>query len=260
MIMTFACLHDRIEIEAFLRKNIFLHLYSIGDLDDFFWPYTHWYGLKTGNTLTAIALLYAAPGLPVLLALSEEPVLMRELLAQIQYLLPPHFYAHLSPGLETAFINTHDLEAHGEHYKMALTDKTLLSPFQHLRTVHLGEQNLEEIKEFYRESYPGNWFDPRMLQTGQYFGIRENNNLVSIAGIHVYSPQYRVAALGNITTHPSFRSRGYGKVATAAVCRSLLKSVDYIGLNVKADNAAAIACYQKLGFKIIASYNEFMIF
>lgn len=30
-------LHDRAQIEKFLRQNPHLHLYEIGDLDDYFW-------------------------------------------------------------------------------------------------------------------------------------------------------------------------------------------------------------------------------
>ncbi|RPI74732.1 MAG: GNAT family N-acetyltransferase, partial [Desulfobacteraceae bacterium] len=230
-----------------------------GDLDDFFWPSTAWHGLKTNTGLTAVALLYAAPSLPVLLALSEEPVAMRELLTEIRYLLPPRFYTHLSPGLETDFKPTHALDPHGEYYKMALIDTTSLSRFQHPGAVKLGDTDLPAILKFYAQSYPGNWFDPRMLQTGQFFGIKEKGDLVSIAGIHVYSPCYKVAALGNITTRPDFRGKSYGALVTAAVCGSLLKTVDHIGLNVKADNAAAIACYRKLGFEVIGSYNEFIL-
>jgi len=32
-----------------------------------------------------------------------------------------------------------------------------------------------------------------------------------------------------------------------------------IGLNVKADNHAAISCYKKNGFEIVASYGEFVV-
>ncbi len=35
--------------------------------------------------------------------------------------------------------------------------------------------------------------------------------------------------------------------------------VDLIGLNVKADNAPALACYSRLGFEIVAPYAEFTI-
>jgi predicted GNAT family acetyltransferase len=65
--------------------------------------------------------------------------------------------------------------------------------------------------------------------------------------------------LGNITTHPDYRGRGYGRIVTAGVCKSLLSEIDHIGLNVKADNASAIRCYEKLGFEVIGSYGEFEV-
>jgi hypothetical protein len=35
--------------------------------------------------------------------------------------------------------------------------------------------------------------------------------------------------------------------------------VDHVGLNVKADNDAAMACYRKLGFEVITPYGEFTV-
>ena len=37
---------DRETIERFLRNDIGLHLYELGDLDDFFWPRTMWYAAR----------------------------------------------------------------------------------------------------------------------------------------------------------------------------------------------------------------------
>ena len=74
----------------------------------------------------------------------------------------------------------------------------------------------------------------------------------------VLNCEYKVASLGNIATHPDFRRKGYGKKTTAQLCRSLLNSVEHIGLNVKTDNLSAIKCYEKLGFEIVAVYEEFM--
>ncbi|MHC4559779.1 MAG: GNAT family N-acetyltransferase, partial [Planctomycetota bacterium] len=112
---------------------------------------------------------------------------------------------------------------------------------------------------FFKKAYPGNFFEPRMLETNQYYGIRESDELISIAGVHVYSQRYKVAALGNITTHPNYRGRGYGTTVTAKVCKSLLREIDHIGLNVKADNTSAVRCYEKLGFEVVDSYGEFEI-
>jgi ribosomal protein S18 acetylase RimI-like enzyme len=43
------------------------------------------------------------------------------------------------------------------------------------------------------------------------------------------------------------------------VCRSLLRRVDTIALNVATDNDAAIACYRELGFEDTAPYEEWMV-
>ncbi|MBC8401276.1 MAG: GNAT family N-acetyltransferase [Candidatus Marinimicrobia bacterium] len=98
-----------------------------------------------------------------------------------------------------------------------------------------------------------------MLESGQYFGYFEDHHLVSIAGIHVYSPAYNAAALGNITTHPDYRGGGFATKVTAACCQSLLKNITRIGLNIKADNLAGLTLYKKLGFTEYAPYSEFML-
>jgi len=79
----------------------------------------------------------------------------------------------------------------------------------------------------------------------QYFGICDGEDVVCVAGIHVYSAEQRVAALGNIATATTHRRRGLARRATARLCQSLLESVDVIGLNVKADNHGAIAAMSR---------------
>jgi ribosomal protein S18 acetylase RimI-like enzyme len=251
-------LRDKRELERFFRNNVFLHLYSIGDLDEFFWQNTTWYALKRDNEILAVALFYTGLELPTLLAFSERISVMEDLLQSILNELPERLYAHLSPGLEAILGKRFTLEPHGEHYKMALRNGARLDEVDCSQVVQLSVADLDELQRFYRKSYPENWFDPRMLETGQYFGLRRNGGLISAGGIHVYSEKYRVAALGNITTHPEHRNMGYARLVTARLCQSLCDRVDHIGLNVKADNAAAIACYRVLGFEICASYGEYM--
>ena len=249
-------LQDKEDIRAFFSKNISLHLYEIGDLDEFFWPYTAWHALKDADGLKAVVLLYTETSLLVLLALTEEPAFTRELLQSLIPTLPGRFYAHLSPGLEDVFQGSRKLVSHGRHYKMALTRAALLDAVDVSQVVPLTSNDLADLENLYGQSYPGNWFVPRMLKTNQYFGIHGPRGLVSAAGIHVYSPTYKVAALGNITTHPDFRGQGLGKAVTAKLCLSLLETVEHIGLNVQMDNGKAIRCYRRLGFEVIGSYEE----
>jgi predicted GNAT family acetyltransferase len=68
-----------------------------------------------------------------------------------------------------------------------------------------------------------------------------------------------VAALGNITTLPELRGHGLATKATAGLCKQLLKSVDFVGLNVRTDNQAAIRAYQRVGFEIAGVYHEWMM-
>ncbi|MCD4702362.1 MAG: GNAT family N-acetyltransferase [Candidatus Aegiribacteria sp.] len=256
--MDFEFIHDRRELENYLRKNIFLNIYAIGDLDDFFWPCTCWFGHRSAGKVDSVALLYTGMKLPTLIIMSEDISPARELLASIEHLLPDPVYCHLSPGLEGALEKSRDLETHRRFYRMALLDREAIYDNDCRDVVQLKGSDLEELLGFYDRSYPRNWFDPRMLETGKYFCIRHNGNIVSAGGIHVYSSEYRVGTLGNIATHPEYRGSGFGTAVTAMVCRSMLKTVDHIGLNVRTDNSAAISCYEKLGFRTVASYCEFM--
>ncbi|MCB9136473.1 MAG: GNAT family N-acetyltransferase [Anaerolineales bacterium] len=259
--MALISLHDKAKIEAFLRLNVALHLYELGDLDPFFWPLTQWYGWQEAGELKALALLYVAFSPPVLLALAppEHIPTLRGLVTQLNPLLPRQVYTHLTLGIEDLFHVDFQLESYGIHQKMSLIDPTRLEAFLTPEVVRLTPADHPALATLYSASYPDNAYDPRMLETGQFFGLWYEGKLVSVAGIHVYSPAYRVATIGNVATHPAYRNRGLGQTVIATLTHSLLAKVDDIGLNVKVDNLAAIHTYKKLGFETVAPYHEIML-
>ena len=257
--MKTVCLKDKDTIETFFRSNVFLHIYSLGDLDDFFWRDTKWHALTDEDAIQVIALIYTGGKLPCLHIHAEDDKIVHaeKLLHYLVPTLPECFHAHLNLGLENILMERYTLRPRGEHYKMALVNKSLPSNIDTSQATGLSKSHLSEILNLFEKAYPGNFFEPRMLETKQYYGIRQSGELISTAGVHVYSRRYRVAALGNITTHPNYRCKGFGTIVTAKVCQSLLTETDHIGLNVKADNTSAIKCYERLGFEIIDSYGEF---
>jgi predicted GNAT family acetyltransferase len=252
-------LHDKDEIAAFLRKKPWLHLYHLGDLDDFFWPYTVWYASKVNGEIDQLALIYTALDDPVLLAISEDAPAMCALLKSILHLLPRRIYSHLSEGVPEAFAEHYHVESNGQYQKMLLTDSARLTTVDTADVVHITPADQAEVERLFADSYPGNWFDPRMLETNFYYGIRRDGQLVNVAGVHVYSADFRVAALGNITTHPAYRGQGLATATGAKLCRELGASTDYIGLNVNRANASAIFAYERLGFEWKANYGEYML-
>jgi GNAT superfamily N-acetyltransferase len=248
-------LHDKAIIFNYLKSNPGLYIYSIGDLDDFYWPKTIWFALEEYDTIRSIALLYFGGDTPVLLAFCEEKTdHSYRLLERIKNILPVRFNAHLSPGLIDVFGRENITEDYGLSCKMILTKIVNEKPDSHIR--RLSVDDLPVIRDFYTVSYPQNWFDSRMLETNKYFGYFFDNRLVGVSGIHIYSEEYKVAALGNIATHPDYRGQQIGYKLTSALCYDLQKSVDLIGLNVKTDNKYAIRCYEKTGLKVIATYEE----
>ena len=80
---------------------------------------------------------------------------------------------------------------------MGMMDYSRIDGIDTSGTVPISVNDLDEVLFLYQISYPENAFDPKMLQTGQYVGYWKNNQLLCVGGVHVYSPTYGVAALGN---------------------------------------------------------------
>jgi RimJ/RimL family protein N-acetyltransferase len=255
------CLHSKEEVEGFCRRNPSLHIYALGDLDDFFWPHTTWYAFREGGQVRQLVLLYTGHLLPTVLAYAELPIgPMRDLLRDLLRVLPRRFYAHLTESLADILAGDYRIQPHGALHKMVLADRSRAVGCDGSEAVALSTADTEDLLALYGASYPGNWFVPRMLETGFYFGIRRGPALLSVAGVHVYSQPYKVAALGNITTRPDVRGQGLATAVTARLCQELLRAgIECVGLNVKADNRSAVSCYEKIGFERVADYGEYTL-
>ncbi len=256
--MNVELVHNKKVLFEFLQKEAGLQIYLTGDLDDFFWPKTSWYALKENDEIKSVALLYSGMMPPTLLCFQrKDPESAMLLLKEIKPLLPCRFYAHLGNGFADVFGSENIVEHYGVNYKMVLHKKIHFEIVNDVR--RLGINDLPRLLKLYSVAYPNNWFDNRMLESGKYLGYFIEDELIAVAGIHVYSAKYKVAALGNITTHPAFRQQGIGIKITAALCADLQQSVDVIGLNVRSDNACAIRLYENLGFEIEGKYMECLV-
>ncbi|MCR9142099.1 MAG: GNAT family N-acetyltransferase [bacterium] len=271
-------------LENFLRRDPALHAYGLGDLDEFFRPHTRWYADHPDGPQALVLRYQPGNASPVYHALGDADRTedFVRLLLEIRPEFPDDFEVHISPAILSRAVQLNlfrdfRMARRELHHKMewrpagpdGLAGKANQNDaIQIVRADTAGRSTLEQ---FYAQAYPENWFDPRMLATGAYLIACMHNSasnqseiapgdIVGAAGVHVYSEEYSVAALGNIATHPEYRRQGVGRSLTAALCELLRdQGIATVTLNVKSLNAAAIACYQSLGFRMHAKYEELSI-
>jgi predicted GNAT family acetyltransferase len=103
----------------------------------------------------------------------------------------------------------------------------------------------------------GDAFTPAQLEQGVFYGIEVDDRIVAVAGTHLVSPEYCVAAVGNVFTHPTHRGQGHATATTSAVISALLRvGIQDIVLNVSQTNVAAVHLYERLGFERYCPFLE----
>ncbi|MEQ9363848.1 MAG: GNAT family N-acetyltransferase [Leptospirales bacterium] len=274
-------------MERYLRADPVLHAYGLGDLDEYFRPHTTWYADDAEDPQALILRYQPGNASPVYHALGgpETAAAFARLLLKLRPTFPDDFEVHISPAIhvraaEQKLFRDFHISRRELHHKMewrppekdreeggmdsklagAGLANSSRSDSGHAVTFQISvatRADRADLERLYQEAYSENWFDPRMLATGVYLIARAGNHLAGVAGVHVYSEAYRVAALGNITTHPDFRRQGVARLLTEQLCELLRRNgIETITLNVKAFNKAAISCYAPLGFRFYADYEE----
>lgn len=119
------------------------------------------------------------------------------------------------------------------------------------RVARLSEKDVPAIERLYADGESTgespDFFYASMLTDGVFFGVYKGDELIAAAGTHLVSREESAAAIGNVYVRRDRRGRGLGRAVTAAVLHELA-GIATVGLNVRADNDAAIRVYQSLGF------------
>jgi ribosomal protein S18 acetylase RimI-like enzyme len=244
-------LTDKRRILAFLQLDRRYAAYAIGDLQDVMFEQSAWAGAERGGQLRALVLHFRGLTIPALFLMGENDGL-RAILQQ-----------SLRPERVFFMCRTEHLTTTQEFYTWEGTNpmwRMVLQPrrFQPLEgeCIQLGPAHYTELLQLYTGG-GGDAFNLMQLEHGVFFGVAVHDQLVAVAGTHLVSPTYGVAALGNVFTHPDCRGRGYGTLTTAAVVAELLRlGIPDIVLNVSQANSAAIRIYERLGFERYCPFLE----
>ncbi len=201
----------------------------------------------------SVVLIYHGLEPPVLFAHGEEDECVG-LLAQApagRYVF--NLRASLRQRLATRLEIVHELDM----WRMVLGSRTIPADAG-AGCVRLGTADLAALQVLF-DDHPDrpDAFHPRQLETGTFRAVTERDGIVAVAGTHIVAPGMRLAAVGNVFTHPARRRRGLAGRTTAAVVAALLDAgIDTIVLNVAQANEPAIRCYHRLGFHEHCAYQE----
>ena len=97
------------------------------------------------------------------------------------------------------------------------------------------------------------------MESGYYFGLNVDGELVSVAGIHLISEQMGLAMLGNVVTSPRARGRGYARVVTSTLCAALFESFELLALDVPMGSTSARNAFEALGFESRFHYEQVLV-
>lgn len=125
-------------------------------------------------------------------------------------------------------------------------------------TVRLDQADVGHLNRLYQLGLNAH-LPEQAVAAGVYYGVRRGTRLIAAAGTHVVSPQWGIAAVGNVYTHREYRGQGLAKLVTSAVTADLLRECETVVLNVRADNPPALAVYRALGYREHTEFEERLV-
>lgn len=123
-------------------------------------------------------------------------------------------------------------------------------------TRRLGGRNVRQINQLYRSDGTPALYTAQNIDDACYFGAFDGDRLVAVAGTHVVAREDGIGVVGNVFTHPAYRSAGHGTLVTAAVTQYLFQSCREVVLTVDPRNLPAVRAYQRLGYREVARLIE----
>ncbi|MCJ7425232.1 GNAT family N-acetyltransferase [Candidatus Bathyarchaeota archaeon] len=214
--------------------DLYLPLFGVSDI----------YCALANGEIVGVCTIYHAFAIPSL-TVNATTTMAKEALIQKALTEIRSDFISLCPPEDVDLLKNHStvLEFRPEH--QMITESPTRVKRDGIRAYRVRKKELEALDRFYIEHHAEAWV-PIQFETGPYFCVKDDNRIVSAAGVHLVAPQ--IAQLGNIVTDEAYINCGFGTVCTAALVSSLARKGRIVSLFVRIGNAPAIHMYEKLGF------------
>lgn len=238
------------EVRAFFEHDRLLAAYALADLDPANVDTARWWIGRRGRDVVAAALLVEVLPFRPCFAMGQTEalaVIFRDLREARLILAVP-------PPARLAVEQTYRFERLDRMHRMVADRRTFRPRIAH-RVTRLGPAQLDDAIDIYGEA-SRTYFTRERLQREIYFGVYADGRIASAAGTHVRSGVAGIAAVGNVLTRLAYRDQGMATSVTSAVTEAALTDHRDVVLNVREDNVPAIAVYERLGYRLHATFLE----
>jgi RimJ/RimL family protein N-acetyltransferase len=236
---------------AFFQRDRLMAAYALADIDAAEIEKARWWTATRGNEVVACALVVEALPFRPCFASGESEALVAIFRDGIH---EPRIVVATPPAGRLAVESVYRFERVEKMHRMAVTASTFRPRVTHPVT-RLGPEHLDDIIDLYGHA-SRTYFTAARLEREIYFGVYVGKTIVSAAGTHVRSRISNIAAVGNVLTRLAYRDRGMATSVTSAATEAALEQHRDVVLNVRQDNAPAIAVYDRLGFHVHGPFIE----
>jgi GNAT superfamily N-acetyltransferase len=238
------------EVRSFFERDRLVSAYALADLDRANVDTARWWVARRERDIVAAALLVEVLPFRPCFAMGET----EGLAAIFRGLNEPRLIVAAPPAARLAIEQTYRFERVDRMQRMVV-DLPSFRP----RVVHdvrrVEPEDLADVIELYGEA-SRTYFTADRLRREIYCAVYVDGRIASAAGTHVRSTDAEIAAVGNVLTRLPYRGRGMATSVTSAVTETALAEHRDVVLNVREDNAVAIAVYERLGYRPHARFVE----
>jgi predicted GNAT family acetyltransferase len=114
-----------------------------------------------------------------------------------------------------------------------------------VKIVNLGASDVADMLQLVELTRPGP-FSARLMELGNYIGIRQDDQLIAMAGQRIHLTGYQ--EISTVCTHPEHQGKGYARLLVNWLVNSIWGRGEIPFLHVLPTNTRAIELYEKLHF------------
>lgn len=256
---------DTANIERILRKDPVWSGYALADLSPTFAPHCNWTVASIdsasidGTQAEGLVLFFDLLDPTAIVTVGDVAAVER---AFEEALLPEKIYLnvreHHFPVVQRHYGFPNGTIGYKRMHLPLSQDSTAWQDDE--QTVRLTPEDESRMRALYANGGPftPDAFDTYQVENGIFFGIEDDAGaLLAAGGTHIVAHEQRVAAIGNMYTHPDARGQGLaGQVLRSIVKTLRADGIELIILNVAQANAKAQRIYERHGFVVHCPYIE----